>query len=417
MKRILPLLTLAFLLASSVSQAKTRKALFIIVDGIPADNLERLRPPHLFDIAHAGHYSRAYCGGDVGTYSETPTISAIGYTNVLTGTWMNKHNVRGNSGIKANYNYWTLFRMAKAQSQPLRTAIFSSWTDNRTILLGENLEQTGHLKIDYVRDGYDEDKVRFPKRPHDLQIYDIDSLVCHEAAACVRRDAPDLSWVYLWYTDDAYHMFGNGAYSDRYVMKEDALIGLIWDAVRYREKNFDEEWLVLVTTDHGREDSGYGHGGQSERQRTIWMVTNLKKVNRQFCPSSLSHVDICPTIVSYLGMELPRDVAFEIDGTSFYGPRSIYDLSVYNYEDKAQLHWKADGKSVPVQIYMATENRFAEGCPDEWRLVGTTQSGMGTFTVDLSSCPSKFYKFQVVSPANRLTRWNLKDPKRPFAPQ
>ena len=67
--------------------AKTRKAVFVIIDGVPAECVERLQPPTLMDIAQKGHYQRGYCGGEVGSYSETATISAIGYTNILTGTW------------------------------------------------------------------------------------------------------------------------------------------------------------------------------------------------------------------------------------------------------------------------------------------------------------------------------------------
>ena len=77
--------------------AKQRKVVYVVLDGIPADYVERVRPKTIFEIAASGGYSRAYTGGEVGGYSQTPTISAIGYMNILTGTWMNKHNVDGNS--------------------------------------------------------------------------------------------------------------------------------------------------------------------------------------------------------------------------------------------------------------------------------------------------------------------------------
>ena len=67
--------------------AKTKKAVYIIIDGVPADQIERLQPPAIYDIASSGGYSRAITGGEIGAYSETATISAIGYTNLLTATW------------------------------------------------------------------------------------------------------------------------------------------------------------------------------------------------------------------------------------------------------------------------------------------------------------------------------------------
>lgn len=108
MKTCLSCLLLLFCLCSA--QAKTRKAVYIVLDGIPADYIERVRPTHIFDIARQGGYS------------QTPTISAIGYMNILTGTWMNKHRVNGNSNLKPNYNYWSIFRLAKAQKKPCKTA-------------------------------------------------------------------------------------------------------------------------------------------------------------------------------------------------------------------------------------------------------------------------------------------------------
>ena len=153
-------------------RAKAKKAVYVIVDGIPADQIERLHTPAIFDIASKGAYSRAYTGGEIGGYSQTATISAIGYTNLLTATWFNKHNVGGNSDLKPNYNYWTIFRIAKEQPKKYKTAIYSSWTNNRTVLIGEGKKETNYLKIDYVKDGYDLDSIRFPKKEKDLHIFE-----------------------------------------------------------------------------------------------------------------------------------------------------------------------------------------------------------------------------------------------------
>ena len=388
-------------------QGKTRKALYIVLDGIPADYIERVHPKNIFDIASKGGYARAYTGGEVGAYSQTPTISAIGYMNILTGTWMNKHNVNGNSNLNPNYNYWSLFRIAKNQNKDFKTALFSSWTDNRTVLIGEGKPETDHLKIDYVCDGYELDKDRFPAKKDDLHIFDIDSVVCKEAAACIRENAPDLSWVYLWYTDSGFHIYGDGAFMDHYVNKTDDLVGMIWEAVQYREKKFDEEWMVVVTTDHGRVESGYGHGGQSRRERTTWISTNVP-VNEHFCAGQLSITDIAPSICRYVGFEVPRDIRWEQDGMPFIGKVDIYDLQTMPYDKTVTLSWKhyTPSVSVPVNVYVACSNNFKTGGKDEWIKLGTVTAGTGTYQVDLSKLPSsKFYKFVVESPNNHLNRW------------
>ena len=262
-------------------QSKTRKALYVIMDGVSREFLQQTRPATIFDIASTGSYAEAYAGGEVGALSQSPTISAIGYTNILTGTWMNKHNVQGNSNIKTNYNYWSLFRIAKAQQRNVKTALFSSWADNRTLLIGEGRPETNNVRVDYAYDGYDLDTLRFPRKPRELHIYDIDSVVISNAAKCVREKAPDLSWVYLWYTDDAFHITGYSTFSEDYLKREDRMLRQIWDAIKYREKNFDEEWLLIVTTDHGREEHGFNHGGQSAGERGVWMVSNRRDMNAE----------------------------------------------------------------------------------------------------------------------------------------
>lgn len=389
-------------------QAKTRKAVYIIVDGVPADQIERLHTPAIFDIAQQGAYARAYTGGEIGAYSQTATISAIGYTNLLTATWYNKHNVGGNDNLKPNYNYWTLFRIAKEQEKDFTTGLYSSWTDNRTVLIGEGKPETGNLKIDYVCDGYELDTNTYPKKEDELHIFDIDERVSEEAAKSIREQAPDLSWVYLWYTDDAGHLKGNGAFFDEYVRKADEQVARIWQAVKYREEHFDEEWMVVVTTDHGRGENGHGHGGQTERERTTWISTNVD-VNSHFSTPGLAIVDIAPSICRFMGLEVPKDVSWEQDGIPFVGKTDIANLRTQPYDQEVILSWDCYNKKQPVTIYAAISNHFKEGKSDEWIEVGTARSDHGQFRVDLSKLPSsKFYKFVVATPNNHLNRWLMR---------
>lgn len=401
---------LVLLACADMAQAKTRKTLFVIVDGIPADCLERLQPPTISEIAKKGRYARAYAGGETGTYSETPTISAIGYANILTGTWMNKHNVRGNENIEENYNYPTIFQLAKMQQREVKTAIYSSWTDNRTVLLGEGKAETGHLRIDHVYDGYDLDKQRFPDKEGDLHIQEIDAQVCKDAARCIAQEAPDLNWIYLWYTDDAFHFYGNGQRSDKSVMRADRDLGQVWEAVKQREQRNGEEWLVIVTTDHGRTDCGHDHGGQSERERTVWMATNQKKLNSRFGSTSLSQVDIVPTICRFMGFDIPQDNAFELDGQTFYGNCDIYGLQARQHDDSVVLTWKCDNRKAKATVYATGTNNRKQGQPDKWLEMGTTETGNGGFCVKMDDVDkeSRFFKFVVKTDNGTLNKWVYK---------
>lgn len=401
------LLTLLMICMVATASAKTRKTLFVIIDGIPATYIERLQPPTLMEIARQGHYHRAFCGGEPGMYNETPTISAVGYTNILTGTWVNKHNVWGNDNIKANYNYPTIFRIAKDQTRPVSTAIYSSWTDNRTILLGEGRDATRNLTIDYTYDGYDNDQERFPHQKDDLHVRAIDGQVCKDAAACISQNAPDLNWLYLWYTDDAFHINGGGSIADEAVMNVDYQLSDVWKAIREREQKHDEEWLVIVTTDHGRDHWSRHHGKQSEYERTVWIITNQRKLNRQFFRPTLSQVDINPTICQWMGFDVAQDVAFERDGISFIGTTDIYNLKATAYNQTATLTWQHDGKgSTTATVYIATTNNFSTGTPDRWIKVADVPARQRKIDIDLKNFEnSKLYKFVVKTPSTTLTRW------------
>lgn len=129
-------LFLSGLLISAIfGTAQKKKAIFVIVDGIPADVIEKQPTPFLDAIATVGGYTRAYVGGEKNGYSQTPTISAVGYNSLLTGTWVNKHNVWDNNIKAPDYHYWSIFRFLKEQYPAKTTAVFSSWQDNRTRLM------------------------------------------------------------------------------------------------------------------------------------------------------------------------------------------------------------------------------------------------------------------------------------------
>lgn len=293
------------------------KAVFVIVDGIPADVIERVATPQLDAVAAIGGYTRAQVGGPVGTPAETPTVSAPGYMSLITGTWANKHNVRDNEGLEPNYDYWSLFRLAKSVDPPLRTGLFSTWTDNRTVLVGSGLADTDNLSIDYVADGYERDPDRFPPREHEQHIQVIDRHVAAEAAEVIATEGPDLSWVYLQYTDDMGHEWGDGPEFDASVRVMDSLVGQIWAAVQERQERLGEDWLLLVTTDHGRDvETGRDHGGHTPRERTIWMVTNSQRLNARYYRQP-QIVDIYPSIAAHLNLAIPSTVAAGLDGRAF----------------------------------------------------------------------------------------------------
>ena len=293
------------------------KALFVVVDGIPADVIERVSTPGIDAVAARGSYQRAYVGGEIGMPTESPTVSAVGYMSLLTGTWSYKHNVRANYGIEPNYAFWDIFRVAKYQARAITTGLFSTWTDNRTILMGDGLEAAGGYKFDFVADGYENDPAFAPALEVVERIQAVDLHVTTLAAKTLLESAPDLSWVYLQHTDDIGHRDGDSPSMDFAVRWVDARVSELWGAVQARNQKFvGEDWLVIVTTDHGRTSSnGKGHGGQSDRERTIWIASNSPSMVSP-AERSAAIVDIYPTIVEHMRFDMPEEVAAQLEGQS-----------------------------------------------------------------------------------------------------
>ncbi|MFP4342720.1 MAG: alkaline phosphatase family protein [Cyclobacteriaceae bacterium] len=398
-----------FLVSTTALQAQSeKKTVLIIVDGIPPDVVENVPTPNLDEIAKVGGYSRAYVGGEKGSYSESPTISAVGYNSMLTGTWVNKHQVYGNDIKQPNYHYWTIFRLLEEQHPEKKTAIFSTWLDNRTKLLGEGLEATGKLQLDYHFDGFEHDTVNFPHDKERTFIYKIDEHVTDEAARYIRDEAPDLSWVYLEYTDDIGHMYGDGPEMEKAVALADDQIGRIWRSIQYRQQQTDEEWLIMITTDHGRdEQSGKHHGGQTDRERGIWITTNAKDLNTYYKNHEPGIVCILPTVARFMSLDIPKSQLFEMDGIPLTGLVSIANARLSREGDDFSINWTALEKPGQVKIWVSSKDKFRQGGKDSYELIGEVEASRETYKLPKYALKSEddYVKLVLEGEHNHLNLW------------
>ena len=395
-----------FFCSHAFSQVRQKKVVFIIVDGIPADVIEKVNTPALDEIAAQGKYMHAFVGGEKSNYTETPTISAVGYNSLLTGTWVNKHNVWDNDIKEPNYHYPTIFRLLKEQFPARKIAVFSSWTDNRTKLVGDHLATTGNIDVDDHADGFELDTLRFPHDKNNAYMHKIDEAVTKAAVEGIKIKAPDLSWVYLEYTDDMGHKFGDSPQYYHAIEQMDSLVGKVWQAVQLRQLHFNEDWLIVVTTDHGRDEkTGKGHGGQTERQRSTWIVTNSNQLNNYTRYYTPAIVDIMPTIARFMNIKLDDNIAREIDGISMIGTVSVSQPKLNFFQNQLTISWKALDTLGTAKIWLATENNFKNGNRENYTLMGEVPVQQEHILIDLKNNPSSFYKVVVEGKYNSVNRW------------
>lgn len=394
-------------LNSLSASAQQKKTVFIVVDGVPTDMIYNAHTPNLDRIRENGVFLESYVGGVRGGYSETPTISSNGYATHVTGTWVHKHNVWGNGIEDPNYHYASMFRLFKDSKPDGKIAIYSTWLDNRTKLLGEGLEGTNNLKFDHHFDGLELDTIAYPHDNTSNYIKRIDAAVALEAAKGIYRDAPDMSWVYLQHTDDAGHIYGEGPDFYNSISFEDGLVGLIYDSVLQREKEFGEDWLVVVVTDHGRTPlTAKHHGGQSARERNTWIVMNKKDINQYATTRQVASVDVLPTICDFMGVKVPEASLIEFDGTPLLRPVDAANFSARLVKDQLLLEWDCYSEKSNADVLVTFTNNFAKGGKDEYKKIGQValKGGSAVLKVNMPKNASVM-KVLLKTPTNTLNYW------------
>ena len=289
-----------------------------------------------------------------------------------------------NDIAEPNYHYPTIFRYCKEQYPEKKTAIFSSWQDNRTKLVGDNLPATGNIPVDRCYDGLELDTMNYLHDKQHRFMSDIDESVAKHASEYIQSNAPDLSWVYLEYTDDMGHMHGDSPEYYEAVALADKRVGYIWQAIQYRQQHFNEDWLIIVTTDHGRD---------------------AKNLNEQFRQPQASIVDIMPTIVRFMNITVPKEQLMEIDGVPFNGNLSAILPKAQYQNGKIQIQWQAVDKKGKMKIWLSTANQFKLGGRDVYESMQEMPIGNQQATIGVSNKPSAFYKIILEAPYNLLNQW------------
>jgi len=269
-----------------------RKVLVVGVDGLRGDAVPAADTPNMDALMGAGAFTLF-----ASTHLEAATVSGPGWTSILTGVDADKHLVVENGGYAGRDDRWpTMLRRAYDAGLPTATSIH--WFP---------------IQSEIIEDGVVNEA-----------IIGTDSQVTAGMEELLEEGDFDLHFVHLDDVDGAGHSSGfdpnNAAYLES-VRVTDGYLGRLIDAIAGRTSRSQEDWLVVVTSDHG--GVGTSHGGITAEHRAIPLIisgdgvspgefTGVSAVPGELDAGFVSHLDVHPTVMQYLGIE--PQAAWVLDG-------------------------------------------------------------------------------------------------------
>jgi hypothetical protein len=241
MKKILLFFFLFPFLA--LSQQNIKKVLIIGIDGCRADALELANTPVIDNLIQNGIYSPDALNDDI-------TVSGPGWSAILCGVWSDKHLSIDNSFNNTDYfNFPPIFKYAEDFDDDLNTVSICNWNP-----INDNIVQNyADFKLNVSSD------------------YDVSS----EASTYITNNDPDLIFLHFDDVDHAGHNYGFSPNITEYITSIEAvddLLDPVMQAIYQRPNYLNEDWIILVTSDHG--GVGTSHGGTSIEHENVVVIVS-----------------------------------------------------------------------------------------------------------------------------------------------
>lgn len=341
--------------ATDATPPRRPKVLLIGLDGVRYDTLMRASAPSIRALAARGFLSRTWL------YAQpmAPTMSGPGWSTIATGVWPDKHGVRSNEFVGNDLARYPDFLTRIERASPtLRTYSIADWPPiNVSSAPGPVLGAAVDVRLNY--DG-DRDPGGWVAT---------DARVTREAVTHLRTQDPDAAFVYLGNPDIVAHNSGAGAAYRTAIETADEQVGALVAAVEARPTFAQEDWLFLVTTDHGHINAG-GHGGPSWQERQSFVVAAGGVIPRGPLAVQPRLVDLVPTIFAHLGLLV--DPAWGLDGAPLATPTTDpFDALA------TRLRPAVDERSIPAGTlgwthdpptgWSIENDRLTSGGTTEWR--------------------------------------------------
>jgi predicted AlkP superfamily pyrophosphatase or phosphodiesterase len=278
-----------------------KKALYIGIDGTRFDAIEKGATPNLDAlIANGIHSPTCLILGE--RYQKNDTISGPGWSSILTGVWADKHGVHDNSFNGRKYDAFPhLFTRLKEVRPDAKTASFVTWKP-----IAEHITSAADVNQ------------QFEEKAKGGTVEDYDRYDTQATEAAVKHLAeadPDAVFLYLGQVDVAGHTHGFHPSVPEYVAaieRADRLVGRALAGVKSRKRFAEEDWLVVVTSDHGGQGKGHGGGHKTPEILNSFLIVSGRAAKRGTFDEQVYLVDAPVTVLAHLGVK-PKD-EWKLDG-------------------------------------------------------------------------------------------------------
>ena len=302
MKQFNILLIAVMLICTTAIASQKRKVLFIGIDGTRTDALQAANTPNIDSlVAHGSYTYDSWCLGI--------TVSGPSWSTIFSGVWYPKHGVTDNSYSGSKFDKFHLF---PALAKQHKSALYASEVMEWPPLIDD---------VPNIYDGYD------------VRIHVTDGGTTPTASATATQllnSNLDVMTCYFDIVDITGHSSGFSPTNPAYITaieSVDASIGTIITALKNRANYANEDWLILLTTDHG--GTGTGHGGNTVSERHIWWLgagPNIRHRQLNTAGTDPGTYRVVPPGVDTVALKkVPVQADIAVTALHFL----LYDLNIY----------------------------------------------------------------------------------------
>ncbi len=290
-------------LLCAVTPAYASKHSFIFaLDGLRGDGITNASTPHMDSLIN-GTWAQGYKGA-FAHYAQTMTDAAPNsgpnHVGIMTGVTATKSLVTSNSNVGGgNYVDYPHYQTIIENHNPsLNTAYLVTWGTDMQIA------NNADIKIDSTDAGNTQRAVNIVNGTF-------------SSANWPKGTQPDSVFFFIDAIDSAGHGNAFDVANSNYIAainKVDGQIGQVLDAIKNRPNFANEDWQIIITSDHG--GRGPSHGIHHADVYTIPFLVASKDAGQGYLEGVPNNFDAAPTALAHMGISVPANMDGKVRGAN-----------------------------------------------------------------------------------------------------